>query len=489
MPLRRREGIGAIMARLLFVIQRFGPDVLGGAERLAWRYACLLSGRGHRVEVATTCARDYMTWADEFAPGTAEIAGAGGVSVCVHRFAVAAPRDVPAFNRLSRAMARSIGDHSLALRWMRAQGPDAPGLEAFVARDAASFDAVLLFGYLYLPTWLAMPHVADRAILIPFAHAEWTLGIAAYRSLFSGAAVVGTSSQAEEELLRARFGAALPPDVLRLGAGCDTKEGVESPEEESPGDLVRLWSEPEFHRSHGDRLERGDYILCLGRQTEAKNTHLAFALWARAFGRSGSGTQPPLLVVAGPVEAGFRPPAHYTEHTLHIAEAVPAGTAATLRGGALATLHLSANESLNLEALASLAAGTPLLVAEESAATLEFVERARTGILLGAVSPEGARHGDLAAKLRRMLALDHPLHPAHAHTLDLAAHILRQCLPQLRDAAWRAQARENCQRRAAGHTWEAVTDRLELAIERAARAAERRRAAVGQFLPVRPSAP
>ncbi len=49
--------------RIAFVVQRYGLDVHGGAEYHCREWAERLATR-HRVEVLTTCARDFVTWAD-----------------------------------------------------------------------------------------------------------------------------------------------------------------------------------------------------------------------------------------------------------------------------------------------------------------------------------------------------------------------------------------------------------------------------------------
>ena len=59
-----------------------GPNITAGsiAERLAAK---------HDVDVLTTCARDYITWANEYPEGTDRIRG-----VNVRRFANAHTRDI-----------------------------------------------------------------------------------------------------------------------------------------------------------------------------------------------------------------------------------------------------------------------------------------------------------------------------------------------------------------------------------------------------------
>ena len=81
--------------RIAFVVQRYGGEILGGSEYHCRLIAERLAVR-HEVEVLTTCARDYVTWKNEYPQGTDRIRG-----VSVRRFANSQTRDIHAFNRYS----------------------------------------------------------------------------------------------------------------------------------------------------------------------------------------------------------------------------------------------------------------------------------------------------------------------------------------------------------------------------------------------------
>ncbi|MFN8109116.1 MAG: glycosyltransferase family 4 protein [Thermoleophilia bacterium] len=179
--------------RVAFVVQRYGQEVAGGAEALCRDTARQLAARGHRVEVFTTTARDYLTWAPHYAPG-----GATEDGVQVWRFHVTPP-DPAAAARLVRLLALDPGDAATEAAWACAQGPVSPGLLSALETAAAEFDAVALWTYLYATTQMAMPLVASRSILVPLAHDEPMLRFALTRGLMRSAA--GFAFMTPEEAL------------------------------------------------------------------------------------------------------------------------------------------------------------------------------------------------------------------------------------------------------------------------------------------------
>ena len=118
--------------RLLFVVQRYGREVAGGAELLCREFATRLAVRGHDVEVLTSRALSYVDWADEYPAGTATLDG-----VTVHRLSVTAPRHDRSFNLLNSRTLWGSGPVPLHLQehWIRSAGPRLAGLD-LLARPA-----------------------------------------------------------------------------------------------------------------------------------------------------------------------------------------------------------------------------------------------------------------------------------------------------------------------------------------------------------------
>ena len=108
--------------KLACVVQRYGAGIAGGSERHCRELALRLTAR-HDVTVLTTCAADYVTWANEF-PAGVSMDG----PVHVRRFPVRRPRRLKRFAELSddvfdgrasiewyyRAIAASLSQTALA---------------------------------------------------------------------------------------------------------------------------------------------------------------------------------------------------------------------------------------------------------------------------------------------------------------------------------------------------------------------------------------
>jgi glycosyltransferase involved in cell wall biosynthesis len=200
--------------KVALVVQRYGLEVLGGAETLARRVSELIAPHVD-LTVLTTCAVDYLTWADEYVPGENSVNG-----VRVLRFPVAEPRDPAAFAAASERAYASPKSRERGREWMHAQGPNAPGLLKHLAEEGHRYDAVVFVTYLYATTADGLPLIAERSILVPTVHDEPPLRLAIFAEVFERARLCLFSTPEERELARERFG--VPDDRARVvGSGID----------------------------------------------------------------------------------------------------------------------------------------------------------------------------------------------------------------------------------------------------------------------------
>ena len=199
--------------KISLIVQRYGADVVGGAERLCRGVAEGLAAT-HDVEVLTTCALSYRTWANHFREGTEEIAG-----VRVRRFRTAQERDIDAFNAMSEELFGGGERTPEAERaWVDAQGPFSPALVDYLHATGAERDLLLFFTYLYYPTVHGIHVRPERSVLVPTAHDEAPFWIETYRSVFTLPAGLIFNTRAEQELVRRRFPEAeQPAEVIGVG--------------------------------------------------------------------------------------------------------------------------------------------------------------------------------------------------------------------------------------------------------------------------------
>lgn len=221
--------------RIAFVVQRCGLEVNGGAEQLCLKIARRMAVYWD-VEILTTCALDYVTWANHYPAMPEAVNG-----VLIRRFPVAATRDIDHFNRLSERLHPRRATAPLAEQeaWMRAQGPWTPELFAYLEQQRDAYDAFLFFGYLYATTYFGLPLACDRALLAPLAHDEWPIYLPMWERLFSLPRGFIFNTLEERDLVQRRFpdlalegpvaGVAVDPPVSDDGARFRERYQIEQP--------------------------------------------------------------------------------------------------------------------------------------------------------------------------------------------------------------------------------------------------------------------
>lgn len=188
--------------RILFVVQRYGTEVAGGAELHCRYFATRLAARGHDVHTLTTCATSYVDWANELPAGESELDG-----VTLHRMPVDRPRDNSVFEALNARVVTSISvPWYLQRSWMEMQGPRSSELAAWLSDRAAGFDVVVFFTYLYWTTWAGTEAVLGKApaVLHPTAHDEAAFYLPVFDDMWWRPTGYAFSTEEERALLRRR---------------------------------------------------------------------------------------------------------------------------------------------------------------------------------------------------------------------------------------------------------------------------------------------
>ena len=182
--------------KLAVVVQRYGADINGGAELHA-RYVAEHLSQHAEVEVLTTCARDYVTWRDEYPVGTEMVNG-----VPVRRFRVDHTRDPRAFGRWSDRVFNHPHSYLDELKWLNAEGPKSTPLLRHLRSADAGYDYVFFFSYRYYHSYHGAKALPSRAILVPTAERDEAIGLALSPRIFRGVRALMYNSPEEKRLIQ-----------------------------------------------------------------------------------------------------------------------------------------------------------------------------------------------------------------------------------------------------------------------------------------------
>jgi glycosyltransferase involved in cell wall biosynthesis len=356
--------------RIAFIVQRYGAEILGGSE-----YHCRLIAERmalrHEVEVLTTCARDYITWKNEYPEGTDRIKG-----VAVRRFANSQQRDIEAFNRYSNWIFGNEHSRADELKWLEMQGPWCPALLDYLRRHYKSYDAVIFFTYLYAPTVLGMEIDPGRSILVPTAHDEPAIHLDIYKEMFQLATAIAYNTEVERNFLKTTFPIRTISEET-VGCGVDLMQGELGDGDSSPpreGEeevdvLTQVRSRgTSFRRRH--RLH-GDFLLYGGRIDPGKGCEELIEYFTSYKEQGGDA----VLVLMG-VKLMQLPEVPWVKFAglLSERERLHALEAAT------AVVVPSPFESLSLLALEAMAVGTPVLCNGRSEVLVDHCLKSNAGL-------------------------------------------------------------------------------------------------------------
>jgi glycosyltransferase involved in cell wall biosynthesis len=335
--------------RIAYVVQRYGPEIRGGAEAHCREYARRLAARGHTVEVFTTCAIDYRTWRNDLPEGVTSDDG-----VTVRRFTVVQERP-PEFDELC---AQVLADpkrvpREMQERWMQMQGPLVPDLVEALRADGGAFDLVIFVTYLYYTTYYGLTAAGARAVLHPTAHDEPPMRLPMFDDMFRIPKAFVFLTDEERSLVQDRF-EIVPVGQAVIGIGIDKPQDA---------DAARA-------RDRFGLPER--YVLYLGRMDAAKGIDHLIAFFRKWRARTAD---PVDLVLAGDNVAGVS-----DEPGIRVTGQVTEQEKWDLLAGASGLIHPSYFESFALSLLEAWSVGTPAIVNGYCEVTVGHCRRSGAGL-------------------------------------------------------------------------------------------------------------
>ena len=355
------------MRKIAVVIQRYGSEVNGGAELHARLLAEALANK-FAVEVLTTTAVDYQGWENYYNAGKAELNG-----ITIHRF-----KTISSSRKEVRKAKKKLVRHSKVTKffnflgiashfkgflkkieatpadvndWLEKQGPFCPSLIEYINQHKDQYDAFIFFTYLYHPTVVGMPLVADKSIFIPTFHDESIAYTKPYRQIFDLPKFIMYNTQQEKILVESHFPYAKHSNIAGLGF----KKNINDP-------TIKI--SPEYHFDF-------KYFVYLGRVDAGKGCD-TLVKYFRRFSKENPSVK--LLLVgknylntelpANIISTGF-----VDEHTKH-----------HLLTNSLGLIIPSLYESLSMVTLEAMLAGVPVLANRRCAVIMDHLEQSQTGI-------------------------------------------------------------------------------------------------------------
>lgn len=315
--------------RVAFVVQRYGTEVVGGAE-LHCRWVAEHVARRHQVEVLTTTATDYLSWHNVLPAGVSTLNG-----VAVRRFEVARERRIETFDPVANKVCFFEHTDAEERQWLEEHGPVCPALVEHLRAHQSEYDAIVFFSYRYWTSYFGMQVAPQKSLLVPTAEHDRVLYLRLFRDFFKLPAALVFNTPEEKDLIeRVTGNPGLPGEVV--GTGIERPAAVPVDEVAPRLDLL------------------GDYFVYVGRIEPEKGCAVMidhFLRWQRETRATAT------LALFGRSTMSFSENAH-----VRLMGVVPDGEKLAAIARARALVMPSRHESLSMVVLESWMMGRPVLV-------------------------------------------------------------------------------------------------------------------------------
>lgn len=241
--------------KIAFVIQRYGENIVGGAEYFT-RLVAEKMGQYHEIEILTTCAAEYHFWKNEYPEGPDILNG-----IRIHRFANATKRNPNKHTQIQETV--FYADHTVndEEAWVTEQGPNCPEMIKYISHNKNKYDCFVFFTFRYYPTYYGIKEVTSKSLVVPFAENDPALDLSTTKEIFERAKGIVYCTPEEKTLVERKVG--ISKGKVSDIAGC----GIEVPKS--------------IPRTENEELQDKQYVLYIGRIEGSKGCYQLFEYYMR----------------------------------------------------------------------------------------------------------------------------------------------------------------------------------------------------------------
>ena len=315
------------MTKIAIVVMRYGEDIVGGAEYHARMIAEHLK-KYYEIDVLTTCAKSYHTWANEY-PDKIETLN----DIRILRFKNVKIRDANKVIAIEEKIFYTDHTKNDEIDWITENGPNCPELVQYIGNHHEDYNFFIFFTFRYYTSYFGILAAKEKAYVVPEAENDPALKLTTTQELFQNVKGIFYNVPEERDLILNR---------------------VQFNENEKKWDLIGCGIPTPEKRSYQKFEKLKPYILYLGRIEGSKGCYQLFDYYQRLLKENPS---VPNLVLAGCDSIPI--PKHKKIHYIGF---ITETEKESLLANAELLVMPSPYESLSLVTLEAMAGGVPVVV-------------------------------------------------------------------------------------------------------------------------------
>ncbi len=347
------------MKKIGFVIPWYADGIPGGAEMELREVAGHLHSAGVRLEILTTCVKEFGSdWSVNYYK-EGDDSTANGITI--KRFKVK-KRDTEAFDAINAKLMRKAPVSPEEEDIFLSEMVNSPDLYKYISEHGDDYSLFVFIPYMFGTTYNGAKIFPEKSVLIPCFHDEGYAYMKRFKELFPKTAGMIFNARPEAELAQRLYGfEESGTKTIVMGIGMDTG----------------IIPDPAAFREKFKINER--FILYAGRKDEGKNVHTLVKYYSEYIKRHETDLRL-VLIGGGEIEL---PPALVKSGRIVDLGFVDRQDKYNAQGAAEFLCQPSMNESFSLVIMESWLCGRPVLVHENCPVTRNFVSESNGGLYFG----------------------------------------------------------------------------------------------------------